>query len=201
MTVTLIVASLLLAVTASAQSYDVSEEKQKLITRLNKIACRLASENNFHDIKKLFKRVGLRYFGEEIRVEEAYPYIRCDMPTAPNIDLFRVAVERLQLDLFFTSFIFHFAEVIDDKTFLSKIVGCKRDFGHECLDVFEHIEKNRRVDSNNETLVKKYDLLESALWRRMDYGFIRDPRFCRELLDEPPKEPLINCLGSTPREV
>ena len=183
----LIVASLLLAVAPSAQSYDVSEGKQKLITRLSKIACRLASENNFHDITKLFKKVGMRYFGEEITVEEAYPYIRCDMPTAPNIDLFRVAVERPQLDLFFTSLIFHFAEVIDDKTLLSKIVGCKRDFGHGCLDVFEHIEKNRRVDSNNETFVKKYDFLESALWRRTNYAFIRDLKFCRELLDEPPQ--------------
>ncbi len=187
MTVTLIVASLLLAVTASAQSYDVSEEKQKLIAKLNKRVCLYASENKFYDIKKLLKTLGERHVGEAITVEEAYPYIRCDEITAPNIDLFRVAVEYPHLKLFILNFLFHFVEVVDDKALLGKIVGCKRDFGYGCLDVFEHIEKNRRKMSGiNEVLVEKYDWLESALWRRTNYGLIRDLKFCREVLDEPP---------------
>ncbi len=187
MTVTLIVASLLLAVTASAQSYDVSEEKQKLIAKLNKRVCRYASENKFYDIKKLLKTLGERHVGEAITVEEAYPYIRCDEITAPNIDLFRVAVEYPHLKLFILNFLFHFVEVVDDKALLGKIVGCKRDFGYGCLDVFEHIEKNRRKMSGiNEVLVEKYDWLEHVLWRHTNYGFIRDPKFCREVLDELP---------------
>ncbi len=186
MTVALIVASLLPAVTASAQSYDVSEEKQKLIARLNKRVCRFASENRFHEIKKLFKRFGEHYFGEGITVEEAYPYIRCDESFARNIDLLRVAVEDPTLKIFFVNFVFHFVEEADDKALLGKIIACKRDFGYGCLDVFEHIEKNRRVHSEAESVVKIYDFLESALWRHTNYGFIRDPKFCREVLDEPP---------------
>lgn len=186
MTVALIVASLLLAVAAPAQSYDVSEEKRKLIAKLNKRVCRYASENKFYDIKKLLKKAGERYLGEAITVEEAYPYIRCDESFARNIDLFRVAVEYPQKKLFIVNFMFYFAEETDDKTLLPKIVACKRDFGYGCLDVFEHIEKNRRVHSQAESMVKEYNFLESALWRHMNYSLIRDPKFCRELLDEPP---------------
>ena len=185
-TVALIVASLLLAVAASAQSYDVSEEKQKRIARLSEIICGFANKNNFHDIKKFLKKAGEHYFGEEITVEEAYPHIRCDESFAPNIDMFRVVVEYPHLELLLLDFLFHFTAEVEDKTLLPTILGCKRDFGYGCLDVYEHIEKRRRMHNEVESMVKKYDFLEHSLWRRTNYGFIRDPKFCREVLDEPP---------------
>ncbi len=186
MTVALIVASLLLAAVASAQSYDVSEEKQKLIAGLNKRICQIASDNNFNRIKRMLEQIGKRYLGEAITLEEAYPYIRCDKANARNIDLFRIAVEYPHLKVFVVNFMFHFVEEVEDETLLGKIVGCRRDFGHGCLDVLEHIERNRRRSSEFDSMVKRYDFLESALWRHMEHGHIRDPKFCRELLDESP---------------
>ncbi len=182
MTVALIVASLLLAVAASAQSYDRSE----LLARLNKRICQIASDNDFDRIKKLLENFGKRYLGEAITFEEAYPYIHCNMPFVRNIDLLRMAVEHPQHKLFIIDFLFYFTEEVEDKALLSKIVGCKRDFGYGCLDVFEHIEKNRRQFSQSQLIVEKLDFLESALWRHIEHGLIRNPKFCRDVLDEPP---------------
>ena len=177
---------LLLAAPAFGQSSKISEVKQKLIVRLSKKFCDIAKENDFYRIKKLLENAGKHYLGEAITVEEAYPYIGCNEPNARNIRLLRLPAEYSHLKLFFVDLLIHFYASAPGKTFLRKIVKCKHDFGHGCMDVFEHIQMNRRKHSHPGRL-KKFDTLErQLLYRLLDPpGPVRDPGFCREVLDEP----------------
>ncbi len=184
----LIVAVLLLSAPAFGQSYKLSEEKRQFVVRLSKKICWIANRNDdFYQIQKFLKDNSEHHFGEEITIEEAYPYVSCDKPFASNIDLLRVPVEKPGLDLFVVDFTSHFVEDVSDQTLLGKIVSCRRDFGYGCLDVFEHIEKNRRKHSDIPTLDNKYGLFDWTLSQGLAKlgGPIRDPKFCREVLDEP----------------
>ncbi len=179
---------LLLAAPTWGQSYKVSEEKRELIRRFSKSICQLAKNNAFGAIKSILKKAGVRYLGEEITIEEAYPYIRCNEMFADNIDLFRVVAENPQLISFTVNFIFHFTEDVADKSLFGKILHCRKDFGTGCVDVLEHVEKNRKKRSSHASLRRKYDKLSKILvsqLARVDLGS-RDLQFCREVLDEPP---------------
>ncbi len=185
--VLILVGLLLAAGPTFGQSYKVSEEKRELIGKFRKRLCQVASKNNFYGIKKILKNAGKRYIGEEITIDEAYPYLYCNESMARNIDLIRVAAEHPYLDVFVVEFMDHFTSDGSDKTMFAKLLMCKRDFGDGCLDVFEHIETNRRASLNNATIAKKFDFLKKILRIGLGRigGPIRDPEFCREVLDEP----------------
>ncbi len=185
--VLILVGLLLAAGPTFGQSYKVSEEKRELIGRLREALCQIARKNDFYRIKTILKNAGKRNIGKEITIDEAYPYLYCNEMMASNIDLIRVAAEYPHLDLFLVKFTQHFTRDSSDKTMFAKLLMCKRDFGRGCLDVFEHIEKNRRAEQDNRIVIKKYDFLKKILRKRLGRigGPIRDPEFCREVLDEP----------------
>lgn len=183
--------SLLTNVSGSpSQGYpSISEAKRGLILRLRKSLCHIAGSNNFFGVKEILKNAGKRYVGEEITVEAAYPHIYCNEMMAANIDLIRVAVESPHLELFWVNLVYHFVEGDASnagKTMFVRLPMCKRDFGYGCLDVFEHIEKNRRILSNAVS-TGQYNFLEKVLRKGLSRigGPIRDAAFCREVLDEP----------------
>ncbi len=171
----------------SYQSYKVSEEKRELIGKFREGLCEVARENNFFLIKTILKNAGKRYIGKEITIDEAYPYLYCHEMMASNIDLIRVAVEHPLLDVFVLEFVEHFITPGSDKTLFARLPMCKRDFGRGCLDVFEHMEKNRRKRLHHTDFTKKYDFLKKILRIGLGQigGPIRAPEFCREVLDEP----------------
>ncbi len=171
-----------------SQDYpSISEEKRELILRIRKRLCQIANENDFNRIKRILRAIGERYLGEEITIEEAYPHIYCNEAMASNIDLIRVAAEYPRLNIFLLDFLYYFTKDVPDKSFFRKMVSCKRDFGDGCLDVFDHIEKNRMSSLSNEASTRQYDFFKKVLRKRLAEigGPIRDPEFCREVLDEP----------------
>ncbi len=160
---------------------------EDVVILLRKRVCQIAGENDFHRIRKILKNTGKRYIGEEITIEEAYPYIYCNEPMARNIDLIRVAAEQPWVDIFLAELVWYFTGNVSDKTMFAKLLMCKRDFGDGCLNVFEHIEENRRGSLNNTTITERFDFLKKILRIGLGRigGPIRDPEFCREVLDEP----------------
>ena len=169
--------------------YSVSEEKQKLVKRISRSICGKATRGDFYRIKMMLKNAGKRYLGEEITVEEAYPYVQCEGPFGKGIDLLRVNLENPDSGQFFRGLILYFEEESSDKKLISKIAACKRKFKNRCLDIFEHIEENRRKNSESHpSFTKKYDYRRDFLHRRLKHisgGPIRDPLFCQEVLNEP----------------
>ena len=171
-------------------SYQLSEEKRQLISHFSEKLCRIAKKNDFYGIKKTLKIVGEHFLGEEITVEEAYPYISCYEPFANNVDLLRVAAEHPYLDKFYLNFLYDMPQNVSGKTLLRKVVMCKRDFGDGCLNIFEHVDVNRRRftdEPSYEQLIREYNHFERTLAKTLKWagGPVRDPKFCREMLDEP----------------
>lgn len=171
----------------ATSTYPISKDKQALVVRVSENICGQAIRGDFFHYKMFLQNAGLRYLGEAITVEEAYPYIRCDGPPIEGVDLLRINFENPDSGQHFTDLILYFEEEAIDKTFLRKVVNCKRFYDGRCMDVFAHIERNRRIHSDSPTFTKKYDYLEIFLRKRINAlgGPLRDRQFCREVLGEP----------------
>ncbi|MDE0354067.1 MAG: ankyrin repeat domain-containing protein, partial [Deltaproteobacteria bacterium] len=111
---------------------------EDLIIPVRKHICQLAKKNDFGNLKEFLENVGTRYFGKEITFKEAYPYIYCREMLVGDLDLIRIAVERPHLHKFGLDIFFHFTEMVSERSYLEKILSCKRELGYGCLDIFEH---------------------------------------------------------------
>ncbi len=163
-------------------------QEEQLIAKIGRGLCRCFSENNFARAQKILKNSSQRFLGREMKLEEAYQYIKCDQPFAGNIDLIRVTAEDptgargAAQDL-----VDYFMEEVQDKALLGKIVTCKRDFGSGCLSVFDHIEKNLKESQGNTTRVEALNDFKKLLRNNLsDVDLKHDKEFCQQFLAEPP---------------
>ena len=169
--------------------YPISEEKQKLVKRISRSICGKARRGDFLAAKMTLKNMGKRYLGEEITIEEAYPYIQCGGPQGKGIDLLRVNTINPDSGQFFEGLILYFEEESSDRNLISIIASCKRDIYSRCLDIFEYIEYYKRTYSDSPSLIRKLNDRRDFLHKRLKHisnGPIRYPLFCQEVLNEPP---------------
>ena len=170
-------------------SRELSQEKQKIIAKLNRGICQMALDNDFHGISRMLRGIGKNYVGEEITVLEAYPYIRCSGFFTLDLDLLRVIAQYPSRDLLMIYLISYLAdEQACSPTFLRKLVTCRKDMFErsDCLNIFEHIDHKRRKHSQSPNWVERYNRFESYLNDKVNQlgGPIRDARFCA-LINEP----------------
>ena len=166
---------------------ELSREEQ-MIGRIRRTLCWSFSENDFSGLQGFLERASTQILGTEMKLEEAYLYLRCYELGAGSVDLLRVTVENpYSSEHGFQEMVYYFAEEVPDKTLLGKILSCNRDFGHGCLNVFEHLERNLKKAEGSPVRVEAYNDMKWFL-----YGVIRaadlqhDAEFCREFLEEPP---------------
>ena len=170
-------------------SRELSQEKQKIIAKLNERICQMALDNDFSGIWSILRGIGKNYAGEEITVLEAYPYIRCSGFFTLDLDLLRVIAQYPSRDLLMIYLISYLAdEQACSPTFLRKLVTCRKDMFErsDCLNIFEHIDHKRRKHSQSPDWVERYNRFESYLNDKVNQlgGPIRDARFCA-LINEP----------------
>ena len=125
--------------------------------------------------------------GREMRLEEVYLGVRCTELFAENIDLIRLAIEKpANTDLSVKGLIRYFTRDARPKGLLEKIVLCRRDFGHGCLDVFDHIEKKLKDAKERPFDTKYLKRLKRNFDKRLNPDLLeRDVAFCQNFLDEP----------------
>ena len=175
----------------------VSEEKIALIEKINERLCQLARSNDFYGIQRTLKGMGNHYFGEPITVLEAYPYIRCPSPIADNLDLLRVAMRNTgSLKLFTNDIVVYFSQREPcNYIFLNKLVACRQDIGYGCMNVFESLDRRRRLLSQTqiEGISDTENFAEETYGRFLQYlkkkvnqmgGPTRDLHFCA-IMNEP----------------
>ena len=167
---------------------DELREEEELMAKAESGLCRFYFENRFDLARKALRNSSKRILGRELTMERAYRYIRCKQPSAENIDLIRVSAEvpgrtpasTQELVDYFVE------EVTGGKFLLGKIVMCERDFGRGCLNVFEHIEKNRKESEGNDVRVEVLNYFKSLLdYNLDDEHLIHDRAFCRTFFEEP----------------
>ena len=133
------------------------------------------------------KKFSPKIAGREMRLEEVYLGVRCDTWFSKNIDLIRLAIEKpLDTSLSVKGLIRYFTRDARPKGLLEKIVLCRRDFGHGCLDVFDHIEKNLEEAKESPYETKYLKRLKRNFDKRLNPDLLeRDVAFCQNFLDEP----------------
>ena len=162
--------------------------EEQFIAKINRGLCRIFSENDFSGVQKVLKNASRRFLGREMKMEEAYQYIRCDQAFASNIDLIRITAEKpIGARHAAQNLVDYFVEKAQDKSLLGKIVSCKKDFGYGCLNVFDHIEKNLRESQGNTARVEDLNDFKQLLHNNLSEADIKyDREFCQQFLDEPP---------------
>ena len=81
----------------------------------------------------------------------------------------------------------HFVEEVPGGKFLlGEIVMCERDFGHDCLNVFKHIEKNLEESEGSDARVEAFDEFRSLLDDNLDdEHLIHSPRAAGSMARSP----------------
>lgn len=164
--------------------YPISPAKINVIKRIERRVCQVTYNNEFGKIKELLKRAG-DHIGEEITLEEAYPYIYCGND---DLDLLHVIVGApWSIGLSGLELIDYLSQEVCDRTLLQKIVGCKRDIGLGCLNVLEHMKKLISDFDLPGSTVEDYNDLSRWLGAKLEEsgGVIRDVEFCQKVLSEP----------------
>ena len=158
------------------------------LKRLGRPLCDQYKKNDFGGMRLMLKNYGPRYLGRELTLEEIYPYLRCEVNAVEGLDLFRVSLEDISLDVAFQGLINYFAHRIKDESLLGKILMCKRRISSKInMNIFEYLEdKIGDVHSPERVLRRQREFLQK-LERHFPEGRPEcDPDFCRVYLSNPP---------------
>ncbi len=126
------------------------------------------------------KRLGVPF-------ERAYMYLKCHKLGLGDTDLLRVTAESpMESNGVAKEVLHYFADELQDKFLLGKILMCRRDFGHGCVNLFEHIEVNKKAAAGYPEKVKALNVFERQLRRAVDNEHLgRHVGLCRRFLNEP----------------
>lgn len=171
------------AQTIEKDSVEEFMNEQQFIAKMGRSLCRNFTRNDFPRLRKLLRDASIHFMGRELRLEDAYRYLRCYQPEAENIDLLRVAAEDpIGANYSIKELVLYFVEEAKDKSLLGKIVMCKRQFGYGWLNVLEHIDKNLRTAKRRGRKYRTEALEDyrALLLRHLDeVHMIYDHEFCR----------------------
>ena len=161
----------------------------KWVERISPGLCDGYSQNNLKRLRKILKRSGERRLGWEVPLERAYMYIKCYKLGIGDIDLLRVTAENpIETNRAARDLIDYFVDELQDKFLLGKILMCRRDFGHGCVNLFEHIELTKKVAAGyrDPEKVRALKVIERRLRRAVDNEHLkRHVGLCRTFLKEP----------------
>ncbi len=113
--------------------------------------------------------------------------IRCYVFGFGETDLLRVTAEKpIKSGKAAKDLIHFFTDELQDKFLLGKILMCRSEFGYGCVNLFEHIEVNKRMFAR---LPKKLRALKIFEWRlrkaNLEEHLKRHAGFCRTFTTEP----------------
>ena len=168
-------------------SEHVLKEKE-LVERIGPSLCRSYSHNNLKRLRKIVRRSAERFLGgREVPFERVYMYLNCFDLVLGDTDLLRVTAEEpIGTNRAAKEVIDYFVDELQDKFLLGKILMCRRDFGHGCVNLFEHIEVNKKTAAGYPDKVKALKILEWHLRRAVDNEYLkRHVGLCRTFLKEP----------------
>ena len=170
--------------------FSPSEEmlrEKKIVERISRGLCHSYSMNSLKRIRKVLKRSGERYLGRGVPFERAYIYLNCYQFILGDVDLLRVTAENpIETNRIALKLIDYFVDELQDRFLLGKILMCRIDFGHGCLNLFEHIEENVKGVVGYPEKIKALKLFEWKLRRAVDKEHLkRHVGLCRTFLKEP----------------
>ena len=158
------------------------------LKRLGRPLCDQYKRNDFSGMRLMLKNYSPRYLGREMTLEEIYPYLRCEVNAVEGLDLFRVSLEDISLDVAFQELINYFAHRIKDEILLGKILMCKRRISSKMyLNIFEYLEEKIGNVNISERVLQGYREFLQSLEVHFPEGRPEcDPDFCRVYLSNPP---------------
>ena len=169
-------------------SEEVLREKE-LVERIGSSLCRSYSDNDLKLLRKVLRRAAERFVGgREVPLERVYMYLKCsELFTVGDTDLLRVTAENpFKTNRAARDLIDHFVDELQDKFLLGKVLMCRRDFGHGCVNLFEHIEHNMETYADSPYRLKALARLKRILHDNIDKEHLRrHVGLCRAFLKEP----------------
>ena len=161
--------------------------EKKWIERIDPGLCDSYENNKMKRLRRILRRSGERSLGRDVPLERAYMYIKCYVPGLGDIDLFRVTAENpTRTNRAAKELIDYFADELQDKFLLGKILMCRREFGYGCMNLFEHIELNKKHFAGLPKKVRSLNILERRLRRAVDNEHLkRHVGLCRTFFKEP----------------
>ena len=160
----------------------------KWVARISPGLCNSYENNKLKILRRILRRSGKRKLGWEVPLERAYLYIKCYHVGLGDIDLLRVTAENpIGTNKAAKDLIHFFTDELQDKFLLGKILMCRREFGYGCMNLFEHIEWNKKSFTR---LPKKLRALKIFEWhlRKANLGkehLERHVGLCRTFFKEP----------------
>ncbi len=161
--------------------------ENKWVERISPALCDSYLHNKLKRLRKVLKRSGERRLGWEVPLERAYMSIKCYDAGLDDAHLLRVSAEdpigtsKAAKDL-----IHFFTDELQDKFLLGKILMCRKDFGYGCLNLFEHIELNKKEFARLPKRLRALKILERRLRRAVDNEHLeRHVGLCRTFFKEP----------------
>ena len=161
--------------------------EKKWVERISSGLCRSYEHNRLDRLRKILKRSGERSLGWEVPLERAYMYIKCYQPGLGDVDLLRVSAENpIGTSKAAKDLIHFFTDELQDKFLLGKILMCRREFGYGCVNLFEHIEVNKKMFARLPKKLRALKIFEWRLRRAVDNEHLkRHVGLCRTFLKEP----------------
>ena len=161
--------------------------ERKWVRRISPGLCRSYSHGKLERLRNVLRKSGKRNLGYEVPLERAYMSIRCYVFGFGETDLLRVTAEKpIKSGKAAKDLIHFFTDELQDKFLLGKILMCRREFGYGCVNLFEHIEVNKKMFAR---LPKKLRALKIFEWRlrKANLGkehLKRHAGFCRTFTTE-----------------
>ena len=159
----------------------------KWVERISTGLCRSYSNGRLNRLRNVLRKAGKRNLGYEVPLERAYLYIRCYHTALGDIDLLRVTAEKpIKSGKAAKDLIHFFTDELQDKFLLGKILMCRREFGHGCVNLFEHIEVNKKMFARLPKKLRALKIFERRL-RKANLGkehLKRHAGFCRTFTTE-----------------
>ena len=163
------------------------EQVIQMIAKISRALCRSYHNNDFTHLQRILRKSSRRLLGRVVELEEAYPHLRCDQHIIGYVDLLRVTAENpIRTGMAAQELMHYLVHEAQDKTLLGRVAACKKDFGHSCLNLFEHIEENLKMAAAYSQRTKLLNILKRLLHKNLNKADLKyDREFCQQYLAEP----------------
>ena len=169
--------------------------EEQVIARIGRALCRSYTRNNFARMQKILRKSSQRLLGRVVELEEAYPHIRCYEPIIGDLDLLRSTAENpIASGMAVKQLMHYLVHEAQDKALLGRVATCKKDFGHSCLNLLEHIEESLKMYADLPQSIKILNSFKRLLHKNLNKANLKyDREFCQQYLAEPKR-----CSSETP---
>ncbi len=143
--------------------------------------------NQMRFLRRVLKASAEKHLGGEVPFERAYMYLKCHKLGLGDTDLLRMTAEDpIRTNRAAKTVLDYFVDELQDQFLLGKILMCRRDSGHGCVNLFEQIEVNKKAAAGYPEKVKALNVFERQLRRAVDNEHLgRHVGLCRRFLNEP----------------